>query len=218
MQISKFLSHIKPGETVVVEHDSMAVPSYVLYTLIRDALNEGKKVLIDDFMDTLHIYKTQLELAGVDVSIFDEVLVIKIGGIVDVGSVVGRISARGGAIIRKEYEKIYAGAISGSQVIINPVLGLEKVLLFEEDKVELMGTLAEISVRLGDTRRVAIYFVDKDILNSVHPVALPIIEFMATTLIDVEKKGRVYTLEVLKSITPEIDGKTFNYDIDRLEG
>ncbi|WP_179193040.1 hypothetical protein [Thermococcus litoralis] len=37
MQIIDLLSHIKPGETVVVEHDSTAVPSYVLYILIRDA-------------------------------------------------------------------------------------------------------------------------------------------------------------------------------------
>ncbi|WP_238981934.1 DUF257 domain-containing protein [Thermococcus sp. 2319x1] len=33
----------------------------------------GRRVLIDDFMDTFHIYKTQLERAGVDVSLFDEV-------------------------------------------------------------------------------------------------------------------------------------------------
>ncbi|MCO6041704.1 DUF257 family protein [Thermococcus alcaliphilus] len=218
MQIIDLLSHIKPGETVVVEHDSTAVPSYVLYILIKDALNEGKRVLIDDFMDTLHIYKTQLELAGVDVSIFDEIPVIKIGGIAEVGKIVGIISPRGGTIIRKEYERIYTGVVSEEETTINPVLGLEKVLLLSEDKFDLMATLAEIYLRLGDKRRIAIYFINRDVLKNVHPVALPIIEFMATTLIEVEKKGRVYTLEVLKSITPEIDGKTFNYDLDRLEG
>ncbi|ALV63263.1 hypothetical protein ADU37_CDS15640 [Thermococcus sp. 2319x1] len=98
------------------------------------------------------------------------------------------------------------------------MLGLEKALLFADDRVELRGTLAGISVHLGDKRRIAVYFVDKDILKGVHPVVLSIIEFMATTLVDVEKKGRVYTREVLKSITPEVDGKMFSCDIDRLEG
>jgi len=218
MQIIDLLSHIKPGETVVVEHDSTAVPSYVLYILVKEALNEGRKVFIDDFMDTFHIYKTQLELGGVDVSIFDEIPVIKIGGIAEVGKIVGIISPRGGTIIRKEYEKIYTGIVSEEETTVNPVLGLEKMLLLAEDKLELMETLTEVYLRLGDKRRISIYFVNKDILKNVHPVALSIIEFMATTLIEVEKKGRVYTLEVLKSITPEIDGKTFNYDLDRLEG
>lgn len=130
----------------------------------------------------------------------------------------GRVSPRGGAILRKEYEKVYSGVISDEDVTINPVLGLEKALIFTEDRVELMETLAQVSRRLGDKRRIAIYFINRDILESVNPIAVPIIEFMSTTLVDVEKKGRVYTFEVLKSATPEIDGKTFNYDIDRLEG
>lgn len=218
MEIVKFFSSLKPGETVVMEHDSSAVPSYALYLLLRWALEEGRKVLVDDFLDTLHVYKVQLELMGLDVSPLESASVIKIGGIIDVGNVVGRVSPRGGAILRKEYEKVYSGVISDEDVTINPVLGLEKALIFTEDRVELMETLAQVSRRLGDKRRIAIYFINRDILESVNPIAIPIIEFMSTTLVDVEKKGRVYTFEVLKSATPEIDGKTFNYDIDRLEG
>ncbi|NJF25979.1 DUF257 family protein [Thermococcus sp. Bubb.Bath] len=217
MEITQFFSKIRPGETVILEHESAAVPSYALYRLLKDATEKGNNILVDDFLDTLHVYKTHIELSGLDVSIFDRIPVIKIGGIIDIGNVVGRVSPRRGVILRKEYEKVYSEVITEEEVTINPVLGLEKILIFADDKVELMETLAQISLRLGDKRRIAIYFINKDILNEVNPVATPIIEFMSTTLVEVKKKGRVYTFEVLKSTTPEIDGMTFNYDLDKVE-
>ncbi len=134
-----------------------------------------------------------------------------------VGKIVGKISSRGGVILRREYQMIYENAIDDGSLVINPVLGIEKLLILGSSRLEVLETLAEISSRFGDRRRIAVYFVDKSVLKTGEFNPLPIMEFLSTTVVNVEKRGRVYTFEVLKSINPELDGKTYSYDLDVVE-
>ncbi len=215
LKLEKFFESLKAGETVLIEHDSKSVPVHSFYSLTKCTGN--MRSLVDDFLDTLYIYKVHLELSGTDTSKFEDLQVIKIGGVKSVGKIVGKISSRGGVILRREYQMIYENAIDDGSLVINPVLGIEKLLILGSSRLEVLETLAEISSRLGDRRRIAVYFVDKSVLKTGEFNPLSIMEFLSTTVVNVEKRGRVYTFEVLKSINPELDGKTYSYDLDVVE-
>ena len=130
MEFDILIESLKPGETVLIEHDSKTFPFYELHSALFHAMERGFKILIDDYLGTLYIYKVHLELSQMDTSIFDRASVIKIGGHRKLGSVVESISLRSGPIIKKEYEKAYKKTMKGNRrLFLNPVLGLEKFLL-----------------------------------------------------------------------------------------
>ncbi|AIF68750.1 hypothetical protein PAP_01550 [Palaeococcus pacificus DY20341] len=218
MQFHKLIESLKPGETVLIEYDSKTFPIYELYSAVKYAREKGFKILIDDYLDTLYIYNVHLELSKLDTSIFDNVSVIKIGGHRGVGNVLESISLRSGPIIKKEYEKAYKKAIKENEgIFLNPVLGLEKFLLLSESKLDILEEIGDISLYVGDKRRIAIYFINKHVLEGLEFNPLPILEAIATTVINIKKKGRIHQFNVIKSINPEIDDKAFDYDLDSLE-
>lgn len=106
---------IKPGETVLVEHSSLATPYVRLWQLISWAKEKGYQLLVDDVLDTLHLYKVQMRLAGLDTSILDDVKVIKLGGRLEVGQVVGRLHVKEPVIRETEYRRIFDSLLGGGR-------------------------------------------------------------------------------------------------------
>jgi len=69
-----------------------------------------------------------------------------------------------------------------------------------------MTFVNEILSFVGDERRIALYFINIDVLEGVTPRILPLLEETATTVIRVTKEGRDFTFTVIKSVNNEIDG------------
>lgn len=205
--MSHIWNTIKAGETVLVEYGSPGVPYLGVYHLIRWAKKRGYPVLVDDFLDTLYLYKTQMKLADLDVSILKNVDVIKIGGRLEVGNILGRIEVKESTVQERQYKEVaepYFREKGG--VVINPVLGIEKIFTIAETEREVLTTANALLSWVGYKGRIAFYFINIDVLDRSKSYVLPIIEELATTVIRVVKEGKHYTLSVLKSINKELDG------------
>ncbi|MBC7095873.1 DUF257 family protein [Thermococcus sp.] len=103
----EILDHFKPGETVLVEYSSRVNPALLLHELVNWVKEKGYQVIVDDVLDTLYQYKVQLELAGEDTSILNDVKVVKFGGRLNVGNVVGRLHIKEPEIQEHEYRNIF---------------------------------------------------------------------------------------------------------------
>ncbi len=199
--INRVWDSLKPGETVMIEHDSLTPPALGLYHAVMWARKKNYRVVIDDILDTLYLYKVQLELAGFDLNPLEEVEVIKEGGILNVGKVVARLQLKQWAIRQAEYKNVFNPLLEEGRVF-NIVLGIEKLFLISDIR-ENMGIINSILSYTGDKRRIALYFINRDLMETS---ILPLLEELATTVIRVTKEQNHYILSIVKSVNNELDG------------
>jgi len=180
------LEDLKFGETVLVEYSSKA-PVYLLFHgLIKWSKENNYPVLVDDFLDTLHMYKVQMEMAGIDTSPLKDLNVIKMGGSIKIGNILGKISVTESAVLEGEYDKIF-NKLSEDK-IINPVLGFDKLFILYNDRKDYLNAIYRMLKYLGNKKRIAFYFINVDLIKSTFPEILPIMEEIATAVISIEEK------------------------------
>jgi len=180
------LEDLKFGETVLVEYSSKA-PVYLLFhELIKWSREKNYPILVDDFLDTLHMYKAQMEVAGIDTSLLNDLNVIKMGGNIKIGNILGKISITESAVLEREYDKIF-NKLSEDE-IINPVLGFDKLFIFYSDRKDFLNTIHGMLKYLGNKKRITFYFINVDLIKSALPEVLPIMEEIATAVISIEEK------------------------------
>jgi len=73
----------------------------------------------------------------------------------------------------------------------------------------MLSEIEDIALYVGDKTRIALYFLNEDVLGSTKFNPLPLLESLATTLIAAKRDERGCLLTVVKSINPEIEGKRF---------
>ncbi|GAB6135248.1 hypothetical protein JCM16307_07970 [Thermococcus prieurii] len=106
-----------------------------------------------------------MELAGFDTSYLNGIKVIKIGGLIQTGNVVGWIELSKELPIRKKrYEEALKKA--NLEFAFRIVLGFDKVLsIHEEDRRDLESLFNHmIRPYLGSKSRTTIYFINTDII------------------------------------------------------
>ncbi|WP_435372001.1 DUF257 family protein [Thermococcus alcaliphilus] len=204
--LASLLDKLKFGETALIEHNSLTTPVNLLAAIVSWAGEKNYPVLIDDVLDTLYIYAQHMELGGIDTEILNNVLVIKLGGVRNVGNVVGRVPLKEPLIQEREYAKV-ANSFFEQGKVVNPVLGFEKTLFLTDSKRDLLISINAVLSHLGDKRRIAFHFVNKDILEGPEFNPLPFLEELATTVFRVKRTEGKIRLAVVKSINNELTGK-----------
>ncbi|NJE55478.1 DUF257 family protein [Thermococcus sp. 21S9] len=166
MGFSGYFCSIQPGEDVIIEYSSHD-PAYVLLKTLIDCLKEhDMPILIVDELDQLHVFKTHMMLAGFDTTAIDQIKVIKIGGLIQTGDVVGWIELSKELPIRKKrYEEALRKANLDFSFRI--VLGFDKVLsIHEEDRRDLESLFNHmIRPYLGSRSRTTVYFINTDLIT-----------------------------------------------------
>jgi len=200
--------NLKPGETVLIEHSSRVEPTLLFYELVDWAREKGYPVLIDDVLDTLYLYKAQLDLAGIDTSFLNDIKVIKFGGRLNVGQVVERLHIKEPTIREHEYRRAFEPLMGGG-AIVNPVLGFGKLFALAESTREVLELINEILIFAGNESRIAFYFINTDVLKGAVTNALPWIEELASTIIEVGRDGKLYRFSVVKSVNNKLSGLEF---------
>ncbi|WP_324736031.1 DUF257 family protein [Thermococcus sp. SY098] len=204
--LGRIWDSLKFGETVLLEHSATTPTALGLCHLIKWAKGKGYDVLVDDILDTLYLYKMQMKLSGCGDELLDDVKVIKEGGRLEVGKVIERLPIKEPVIQEREYRRVFDPLLGGGARVINPVVGVEKLLLLVSSRREVLTILNNILSFVGDERRIAFYFINIDVLEGVTPRVLPLLEEIATTVVRITKDGRSYKFTVAKSINNEIDG------------
>ncbi|WP_232054742.1 DUF257 family protein [Thermococcus sp. 2319x1] len=194
----------KFGETVLLEYPSSALPYRELVELITWGKENKIPVVMDDILDTLYVYKTHMELAGIDTGILEDVRVIKTGGRLEVGNVIKRFRVSDIMSLIQEFEENYEALLSEMEHAIVPVLGIERLFLLADSKIEALALINMLTRYAGSRRRTAFYFTNVDVLRNSVPYVLPLLEELATTVLQIHRKGEEIIPEVKKSISMEV--------------
>ncbi|HIH73653.1 MAG TPA: DUF257 family protein [Thermococcaceae archaeon] len=128
----------------------------------------------------------------------DEIKVIKLGGILNVGQVIGKVSVSETAILQKEYDRIFEQIKKDK--IVNIVVGFDKYLTLLGDKKDILSALHDVLKYVGNEKRIAFYFVDRDLLELSIPMTLPILEEGFTRVVRIEGNHRNPKFTILKSL------------------
>ena len=195
--LGEYIKKIKPGEDVLMEY-TFQEPAHILFHVFLRFLREnGYPFIIVDELDQLHVFKAQLKLAGIDTSPIDTARVIKIGGILQTGNVLGRVDLSKELPIRKKhYEEVLKKVGPGYTIRI--VLGFDKVLAMHEENRRSLEALFGHMIRpyLGDERRTTIYFLNTELFSER---TLKEFREHASRVFRVKMVGGGITLEAIKS-------------------
>ncbi len=211
-------SKMRAGETVLIEYSSASSPEVLLYVMGKYCQQKNIPMIIDDVADTMVEFLTRLELMGLSVERFQNVAVIKIGGHRISGKIVGKIDIEKYFLDPQYYIPVYE-RVRPSKMVCNPVLGVYKLFLintikeFGEGGIRL---LRNISKYVGNTTRIAFYFLNHDLMKSKFPELLYLFEEISTSIMQWERKGSVFQLKVVKSANNEILDKIATITFDEI--
>jgi len=196
--LATFLSSLKGGEDVVVEYRSEDPLHVVFNSLLKTLRGIGKRFVILDELDQLHIIRAHTELSGMDAGLIDECKVIKLGGIINTGNVIGRIELSEEPPLRKKrYERILKEL--GEEKKFRIMVGFDKLLRsYENDPRELekiFGYL--VRVHLGNPERVIMYLINREIIGEK---SLKELREHATRVLELNFEKDKPVLRVIKSI------------------
>ncbi|AMQ19273.1 DUF257 family protein [Thermococcus peptonophilus] len=170
--------------------------------------NKGYRIVIEDILDTLYLHRVHLKLSGLDVSILDDVPVIKEGGHQNIGKIIKYIKLSKDYVIwSREYNEVFSSVLMGGR-LIDIILGLEKLFLLSNFR-EVVNVVNAILTYTGDERRIALYFLNKDLIEDNKHFVLPLVEEIATTVVRVSKEDEGFVMSVVKSMNRNLEGATF---------
>jgi hypothetical protein len=202
---------LKLGETVLLERTDSGDQYFGMYQLISWGLEKGYRIVIVDILDALHLNRMKMKLAGLDDSIVEnpEVMVIKIGGLVETGNVVGKIEeTKEPIILSRKFIKIYTPLLEGTEKkILTIAPGLERLFLaFSDSENNVQTVITGLSKHTGDDRRIAFQMVKTEVLRNRYPHVVNLLEDVATTVIRTKREGKQTLFTVVKSINKRIEG------------
>ncbi len=196
--LADYLRGIRPGEDIVIEYTPYE-PAHLLLHRLLECLEEiGQPFVIVDELDHLHIFRTHLKLSGLSTALIDSARVIKMGGALSTGRVVGRIDLSKELPIRKKtYEEVVKRM--GDRYTIRIVLGFDKVLAMNENSPKELERLFRYMIRphMGDESRSTLYFINTSLLSTRTLMEL---REHASRILQFELREKRMILKVVKSI------------------
>ncbi|WP_175059772.1 DUF257 family protein [Thermococcus sp. 2319x1] len=203
------------GDLVLIEDETSYGSAIATYVFVRYAREKGLKIMIDDSLDTLFLIKKHLEFLGIDED-FSDAFVIKTGGKMDVGRVVGRIPLETEPVIYLSRYESMANEVFSKGKYINIVLGFERLFAFLQEPIEFYMVISSIQGFLGNKSRKAFYIIDKNIASNLKFNPIPELEEIATTVVHI--KGKYGRGKIIFEKTPFIEllGKEFEVSLERV--
>jgi len=214
-EITTLMDSLKPGEIVLLLYDESLIPEFAFLFLVKYARNRGMTILVDDILDSLYVVVKHLEYIGVDTSFVNDIFVLKVGGSKRVGKIYEHIklenvySEKYTILSRKFYEE---HGRSGN--ILNIVLGFENLFYLTPYLRAVALSMEELASFLGEKSRIAVYMVNKKLMEYAPSNPLPFIERIASTVIYMEAYPRKATLRIGKCSSIDLVGKAFIIEID----
>ncbi|AIF70080.1 hypothetical protein PAP_08495 [Palaeococcus pacificus DY20341] len=212
-KLFEIFKQLEPGETVVVFYPPISAVYNTFEALLRYSKEMNFPIVIEDILDMLHVYKTNMDYFGIDASPLEDALVLKIGGFSSAGKVFLRIPLDIDVNIHlRHHNEAFNKVMENIDFAFNIILGFDKLLAFysavPEDVDRVLLTLREF---IGNKKRTAIYFLNRDLIKEI-PVAMPTIKDLASTVLEVEKSEEGWILKVTKSPKIEMCGRDIRVD------
>ncbi|USS39823.1 DUF257 domain-containing protein [Thermococcus aggregans] len=193
---------LKPGEIVLVEYSSKDDPIPFTTEAVKWADAKKYQVLVTDFFNRVELClrRTKLEIPQCEELKKAKFIEIGYHEISEVNMVGFLRGDRDLPALVSEYRQIFDKIVSEKFTVVF-LFGIERWCIIRDEEIQLINVLATF---LGDTRRIAFYFVNRDILNATKPEVLALLEELATTIIEFKKDKR-RKLVVTKALNRELE-------------
>ncbi|WP_297418726.1 DUF257 family protein [Thermococcus sp.] len=209
MIIVKMWESIKPGETVLFERTGEGDMGMGVYHTLLWAQSEEFKIIVIDILDSYSTLVSKAKLMGLDVSLLNNADVIKIGGVKKQGHVIAHIEGISEpTIMLRKFREAYEPVIGNSdRKVLAVVIGLEKLFVVSEFSHRgIQVIIDQLAGYIGNTSRLGIYLLKKDILPVDKRFVIKLLEDIATTVVRTQKKGRLTEFHIVKSLNSELEG------------
>ena len=195
--------------SALVEHTSEDIVGYVFFKFLRgiiDHYDGSMDIVVTDFVDSLPVYLHQAELLGLDVDFIGNILVIKVGGKINVGNVLYKVPISPYPVYKTRYEDALSKIVESraGRVQLNVQLGIEMVMnLF--DRKELIEQIHDIGRQIIQNKDVInVVFVNVEAVERASSEALPLLRVMFPLVFQLRGGGETFT--VRKSVFPRLRG------------
>lgn len=208
--VFKIIDRIKPGETVLIECSTNSTfPDLATLFFVRYARSRGLPVIIDDNFDALYPIYQHLKFLG-KAGELEDVAVLKTGGRMEVGRVIGRVPFSGDLrVYISKYMKLTQSVLAEMKNAINIVLGLESAFAFINSVQEFYHFVITLQNAVGNRHRRAFYIVNRDLLQYLEYNPLPEFERIATTVAEAVQVPDGSILTFKKAADMELLGESF---------
>ncbi|MBO8173971.1 MAG: DUF257 family protein [Thermococcus sp.] len=206
MRIEDVLKFFVPRSSGIVFYDSTLHPGSILFRFIHALISEGYSVLILDYFDTLALMKYQAKILNLEIP--EKIKVVKIGGEIEVGDIVEKISPSKTYQIdlRKICEVINRIAASENKGVFVIPVGIEKYFaildLNERIRAALFLTKC-ITLSYENIRKV--WFVNKEVWRELKPFVPGFIEESMLFIAELVGQKRVRIRKTIYSELREAD-------------
>ncbi|MFA4667877.1 DUF257 family protein [Pyrococcus kukulkanii] len=202
-ELFNLLDSLSLGEVVVMKVESSSYGSEFFTVLLeRYSKLRGKELIIVDILDTLHVLSEHLKILRFR-NVFNDVPVVKVGGTINVGKVIKRISIAGEHILYvKRYWEVLEDYLKGKEKVIVLVLGWERLMALLSNYNDFYQIIVETQRSLGHENLLVIYVIDISVTKGLPLNPLPELERIATTVVKAEPKEGVGIFRIEK--TPKV--------------
>ncbi|NJE26105.1 hypothetical protein E3E22_05620 [Thermococcus sp. MV5] len=214
-EILEYIKSVMWREGIVVEYSSSEPIHLIFKWLVGISKKITDNILVLDVLDVLSMLKLNLDVAGKDTSFIHELDVIKIGGNIKLGKIIGYVDPHQDiTVYASKYSKILREYYETHKNIVYFLFGMEKLVHLQERKraFELYATNYTRYV-FGDEERVGIYFINRDI--ATRPLLLQLEEAASRVVEVIHEEG---TLKIKIRKSPRLDdyGKEFKIPLEDL--
>ncbi|QDA30746.1 hypothetical protein FH039_02765 [Thermococcus indicus] len=198
--LDAMLEQIWPGGTTIIENSASLGAEFTLHAFMEYSKRRRMPIVIEDIFDTLPVYLAHLEFLGVNPEGFN-IRVLKVGGSQEAGNVLAKINFENDPHVYQKKIDQELKKIVPDGPYIHFVLGLDRLLFLQDDVHNMYTHLALIKQKLGDERRINVYLIEKSIVERIPYNPLPLMEDIATSVIELTDEGEgVIRIRLRKSI------------------
>jgi len=213
VNVSELLELVRPGETVIVEHDTSYVPEFALKLLADYTREKGLPFVIDDNFDSLYTVMVHCEMLGLNVEL-DHAHVFKTGGKREVGGSVNRVEFHPDPrVFLGNYEKAFQALGTFKEPAVNLILGIENLLYFVRDVRDFYRFLLGLQRYVGNERRKAFYLLHVGLVGNLPTYVHPELRRIATSVWVLKNYPTGVRLSIIKSPDLDLIGREFTIDV-----
>ncbi|WP_457752724.1 DUF257 family protein [Thermococcus sp.] len=220
IKLNDLFEFMVPKDTLLVKYSSYFHPGIVFYNFInslKEKYGGNIGIIIVDMLDNLGIIDYQLSAIGINLREAlnsDNILVLKVGGSVDVGNVAERLKISASYMIHREKFKtkmeLLLGRFRNKNFVVQITVGFDKFLMLLDDRervFQIHDTVRYLTMKLYDIRD--IIFINIDLWKHLTPYVAGYLEETALSMVEIVDPHHV---KILKSVVvPDLQGKVVEF-------
>lgn len=194
------------GGVMLIENYSIVGSELFLHALLNYTYEHGLPVLVEDIFDAFAGYVRHFDVMNLSPPL-EHVGVLKIGGVDDIGNVVDKIQFEADPALYLQKKERAIKTAMGDDRYVYIVTGFERLLGFQHDAKDVYAIASHLREILGDETRMTFYLIEGNVIRGFPINTLPLLEGVATSVMELHDHGDSVLLRFRKSILTLLEGR-----------